>query len=101
MNQARYDKLFVEIDVPKSEYTSADIFPSCEVPCPIGIGLSDNGDRIREPSVVNSKSGSGLQVSEYSLCRRCIYSEKLEIVPAKSGDAEGDIRSNSECRIHE
>jgi len=43
MNQARYDKLVVDIGVPESKYTSADRFPSCEISCPVGIGVSDNG----------------------------------------------------------
>jgi len=101
MNQARYDKLVVDIGVSESEYASTDRFPSCEIPCPVGISVSDNGDRIREPSVMNSKSSSSLQVSEYSLCRRCMHFERLNIVPAKIGDAEGDIQSTSKCRIHE
>jgi len=101
MNQARYDKLVVDIDVPASEYTSANRFLSCEIPCPVGIGVSNNGGRIREPSVMNSKSGSSLHVSEYSLCHRCVHFERLNILPAESGDAEGDIRSTSECSIHE
>jgi len=47
MNQARYDKLVVDIDVPESEYAFADGFPSCEISCPVKIGVSDNGGRIR------------------------------------------------------
>ena len=101
MNQARHDKLVVDIDVLESEYTSASRFPSCEIPCPVGIGVSDNGDRIRKPSVMNSKSGSCLQVSKYSLCRHCMHFERLNIVVAESGDTKGDIRSTSEYRIYE
>jgi len=76
-------------------------FLSCEIPFPIGISASDNGDRIREPSVMNSKSGSSLQVLEPSLCCSCLHFERLNIVLAESGGAEGDIRSTSKCRIHE
>jgi len=54
-----------------------------------------------EPSVMNSKFGSSLQVSEYSLFCRCMHFERLDIVPAQGNYAEGDIRSTSECRIHE
>ena len=101
MNQAKYEKLVVDIGVSESEYASTDRFPSCEIPYPVGIGVSDNGERIQEPSVINSKSGSSLHVSEYSLCRRCMHFERLNIVPAKIGDTEGDIRSTSKCRKHE
>jgi len=101
MNQARYDKLIVDIGVSESKYVSTARFPSCEIPCPVRISVSNNGDRIQEPSVINSKSGSSLQVSEYSLCRHCMHFKRLNIVPAESSDAEGDIRSTSKCRIHE
>ena len=101
MNQARYGKLVVDIGVSESEYTSANIFPSCEIPCPVGIGVSDNGDRIRELLIMNSKSGSTLHVSEYSLCRRCMHFERLNVIPADRGDTEGNIQSTSKCHIHE
>ena len=54
-----------------------------------------------ELSVMNSKFGSSLQVSYYSLCCRYMHFERLDIVLAQGGYAEGDIRSTSECRIHE
>jgi len=101
MNQVRYNKFIVGIDVPECEYASTNRFPSCEISYPVGISVSDNGHRIQKPSVMNSKSGSSLQVSEYSLCRCCMHFERLNIVPAESGDAEGNIWVTSECRIHE
>ena len=101
MNQARYDKFVVDIDMPESEYASPNRFPSCEIPCPVSIGVSNNSNTIWEPLVMNSKSGSSIQVSEYSLCSCCMHFERLDIVPAQGGYAEDDIWSTSECRIHE
>jgi len=101
MDQARYDKLFIDINVPKSEYASANRFPICEVPCPVGIGVSDNGDRIGKTSVVNLKSGSGLEILKHSLCRHCMHFERFDIVSTESGDAECDVRLTSESCIHE
>jgi len=101
MNQARYNKLVVDIDVCESAYASTDQFPSCKISYPVGIGVSNNGNRIQEQSVMNSKSGSRLQVSKYSLCWRCIHFERLNIVLAESSDTKDDIWLTSECRIHE
>jgi len=50
---------------------------------------------------MNLKSGSILQVSEYSLCHRCMHFKRLNIVPAESSDTEGDVWSASKCHIHE
>jgi len=50
---------------------------------------------------MNLKSDSSLQVSEYSLHRRCVHFKRLNVVPAESSNAEGDIRSTSKCCIHE
>jgi len=101
MDQARYDKLFIDIGIPKSEYVSANRFPSCEVHCPVGISVSDNGDRILKVSLVNSKSGSGFELLKHSLCSHCMHFKRLDIVSTESSETEGDVQSASECYIHE
>jgi len=80
---------------------NTDRFPSCEIPCAVWIGVSNNSKRIRELSVMNSKSSSSLQVSEYPHCRHCMHFERLDIVPVQGGYAAGDIRLTSECHIYE
>jgi len=100
MDQTSYDKLFVDIDVPESEYASADRFPSCKVPSPVGIGVSDNGDRVGKASVVNLKSGCGLEISKHSLRSSCMHFKRFDVISAESRHTEGDVWSTSECRIH-